>query len=253
MMKAECAGKSLVSILVSLFSLTSCMAVKENRRDCPCTLSVVMRSLPEYPAWLYVNGVSVGEATCDTTLTVWVERGSEARVEVFTGLGPGEDGMVRVPYGFPCPPLYTFGGMADCSGESGTLTVQLTRQFAVLQLEVMGPGKWGTPYWAEVRGSSAGLDPWRGAPLPGDFHCRLDGNYCCRLLRQRPEDPLWLDIAMADGVIRSFPLGEYLVASAYDWEAPNLKDIHLEVNLSISEIRLETDLWSNVIPLPIVI
>ena len=55
---------------------------------------------------------------------------------------------------------------------------------------------------------------------------------------------------MADGVIRSFPLGEYLREAGYDWEAPDLKDIHLSVNLSISEIRLAWDLWSTTVLLP---
>lgn len=240
-------------ILVSILFLMSCNAVKEDRRSCPCTLSVVLEGLPAYPVWVYVNGAPAGEAAGDTTLVVWVERGPEADVAVFAGAPPGEDGTVRVSYGSPCPALYTFIGRADCSGETGSLTVKMHRQFSVLHLELEGPGSWGSPYWAEVRGCSAGLDSADGSPLPGDFHCRLGPDYACRLPRQRPRDPLWLDIAMADGVIRSFPLGEYLTASAYDWEAPDLEDIRLSVNLSISEISLETDLWSTVIPLEIVI
>lgn len=247
MRKAERAGWLVRVFLVALLVSTSCKPVKEDRSSCPCTLSVVLEGLPEYPAWVYVNGEWSGTARADTTLSVWVERGPEARVAVFTGAPPGDDGLIRVPYGSPCPPLYAFIGQADCSGESGSITVQVHRQFSTLHLELEGPGSWGKPYWAEVRGCAAGLDPWRGAPLPGDFHCRLAGDYTDRLPRQRPGDPLWLDIAMADGVIRSFPLGEYLLDAGYDWEAPDLKDIHLSVNLSISEIRLAWDLWSTTV------
>ena len=240
-------------ILVSILFLMSCNAVKEDRRYCPCTLSVVLEDLPAYPVWVYVNGAPAGEATGDTTLVVWVERGPEAYVQAFSGACPAEDGLVHIPYGSPSPPLCIFSGRADCRGESGSLRVHMQRQYCMLQLEVDGPGAWGDPYWAEIRGFAAGLDPRDGMPVPGDFHCRLDRDYRCRLPRQRPQDPLWLDIAMADGVIRSFPLGTYLASSAYDWEAADLKDIHLSVNLSISEICMSTDLWRTVIPLEIAI
>ena len=102
-------------ILVSILFLMSCNAVKEDRRSCPCTLSVVLEGLPAYPVWVYVNGAPTGEAAGDTTLVVWVERGPEADVAVFAGAPPGEDGTVRVSYGSPCPALYTFIGRADCS------------------------------------------------------------------------------------------------------------------------------------------
>lgn len=253
MMKTECAGRWLPFFLCAFLFFASCGAVKEDRRNCPCTLSVVMQDLPEYPAWLYVNGTPAGTAQTDTTLAVWVDKGSEALVQAFSGAAPGEDGLIRIPYGSTSPPLYTFYGWADCSGETGSLEVCMRRQFCVLHLEVDGPGDWGDPYWVEVRGCSAGLDPADGTPLSGDFHCRLDREYRCRLPRQRSDDPLWLDIAMADGVIRSFPLGEYLQASAYDWEAPDLQDIHLLVNLSISEISFTWDLWTTVIPMDLVI
>lgn len=248
-MKAESVGRLFVVILVAFVILTSCGVVKEDRQDCPYTLSVRMHGLPEYPAWLYVNGVFIGSAQYDTTLAVWVDKGPDAQVQVFSGARPGEDGRVHVPYGSPCPPLYTFSGMARCEGEGGFLSVQMSRQFCTLSLEVEGPGQWGRSFSAEVRGCVAGLDPWTGTPIPGDFHCRLDGDFRCNLPRQLPKDPLWLDVTLADGVIRSFPLGEHLFQSSYDWGAPNLKDIHLVVNLSISEIRLVTDLWSTSVPL----
>lgn len=76
-------------ILVSILFLMSCNAVKEDRRYCPCTLSVVLEGLPEYPAWVYVNGTLAGEAAADTTLAVWVDRGPEADVAVFAGAPPG--------------------------------------------------------------------------------------------------------------------------------------------------------------------
>lgn len=249
-MKTESAGKLLLPIMMSLLLLmTSCDTVREDRQDCPCTLSVRLHGLPEYPAWLYVNGYPAGSAQSDTTLTVWVDKGPDVEVEVFSGAQPGEDGMVRVPYGSSSYSLYTFSGLVHCEGESGTVAVQMSRQFCTLSLELEGPGSWAHPFEAWIRGCVDGLDPWTGMPLPGDFHCRLDGDYRCRLPRQSPRDPLWLDITMADGVIRSFPLGEYLFQSSYDWGAPNLKDIQLQVNLTVSEIRLRMGLWERTVEL----
>ncbi len=153
MRKAERAGWLVRVFLLALLVSTSCKPVKEDRSSCPCTLSVVLEGLPEYPAWVYVNGEWSGTARADTTLSVWVERGPEARVAVFTGAPPGDDGLIRVPYGSPCPPLYAFIGQADCSGESGT------RQLGEALLG-RGKGMRGRPGPLEGRAAS------RRFPLP---------------------------------------------------------------------------------------
>ena len=245
------AGWWLAAILIGQFCWESCKVVKEDRRSCPCTLSVVMNALPEYPARLYVNGKLAGEAAGDTTLQVWVSQGPVAQVSALCGGLPLEEGAVHIPYGEACPALYSFYGVADCSGETARMEVKMQKQFCTLSLLFDGPPGWGEPYWAELRGCVSGFRLQDESPLQGDFRCRMDGDFRARLPRQGPEDMLWLDIVMTDGVLRSFPLDSYLRKASYDWKAQELSDIALEVRLSISEISFALDLWNQTIPLEI--
>jgi len=212
-----------------------------------------MEHLPEYPAWVYVNGKPAGEARCDTTLEVRVERGPEADILVLSGAPLSPEGIVPIPYGSQSPAFCSFSTRADCRGETGLVTVEMQRHFSELSLSFEAAEGQELPFWAEVRGCVGGLSLPDGVPLPGDFRCRMDENGRCRLPRQREEDPLWLDIVMADGVVRSFPLAASLRASDYDWNAPSLEEISLQVSLSITEISFEGEVWRAAFPLQLLI
>lgn len=272
-MKHSAAGRGwLVLLAVLAFLWLSCTIVREDRRDCPCTLAVEMRSLPVYPALLYADGRPVGEALRDTCLSVTVPRGPRAllaavaegaavagsgAVAVASGMSALE---VRIPYGSESPPLYAWSAVADCSDDTGSVTVRLFRHFCNLVLDVVSPPGWSQPFQAAVRGE---VDGWSltagatafggGAPTAGPFHCTLSSNYTCRLPRQRPGSELWLDIVMPEGVVRTFPLGAVLLRSGYDWTAPDLSDIGLRLDLSVTQITLSYGVFSEVFPLEIVI
>lgn len=231
----------------------SCEWIRENRETCPCTLAVELKDLPAWPVMLYVDGAPAGVASHDTTLMVRVEKGPSATVTAVSGARLQDDGTVRIPEGISCPALYTFTGVADCSGESAFLPVRMRKQFCTLSLAFLAPSGWGPPYRTRVRGAAGGLDLAGDVPLDGAFRCSLDGEYRCRLPRQEPSAPLWLDIALADSVLRSFPLDEYLRRAEYDWQAPDLGDVTLEVNLSITGIGFRMGNWHAEIPVEVVI
>lgn len=251
-MYAESVGRRLSAVLISVICM-SCEAVWEDRSACPCALSVEMKDLPEYPVWLYVNGMPAGEATCDTTLLVRVEKGPEAAVLGLSGARPDGNGRVQIPYGSPCPLLYVYAARADCRGDTGRLPLSLflTRHFSTLSLSFGGAAGGRVPFLADIRGCVGGIALPEGTPLPGPFRCRLSEDFSCRLPRQRPEDPLWLDVMLEDGVVRSFPLDGLLRASAYDWDAPQLADISLQVNLSVTDIHFTLGQWNTSFPLRI--
>ena len=242
----------------------SCNVVMEDRRECPCNLSVQMKGLPASPAVLYVNGSVAGKAYGDTTLTVWVEGGGTASVTVVAGAVPSSDWVVRIPYGEASAPLYVFGAEVDCTGESAFVQARLQKQFCTLNLYFKGLTEGANPQGASaiffategcapsvrpvsvaIRGSVNGYSLVEGKPLPGAFRCGVEGT-SARLPRQNPGDPLWLDLVMQDSVLRSFPLGTYLEEAGYDWTAPDLPDRDLEIDISVSSIRFQTGTWSTV-------
>ena len=255
-MKHFAAGRGwLVLLAVFILLGPSCTIVKEYRRDCPCTLAVEMRSLPLCPVRLYANGLLAGEALRDTCLSVTVPRGPRAVLAAVAGAMPGVSGALelRIPFGSESPPLYAWSAVADCSGDTGAATVLLARHFCYLSLEVVSPPGWAQPFQAAVRGEVDGWSPDASTPTAGPFRCTLSSGYTCRLPRQRPGSELWLDIVMPEGVVRTFPLGAVLQKAGYDWTAPDLLDIGLRLDLSVTQIMLSYGVFSEVFPLEIVI
>lgn len=239
----------LLALLIVL-GASNC-SIKEDRRACPCSLSVELKGLPAYPVSVSVSGAGIFEARGDTTLVVSVPK-SGVDILALSGAALSENGSVHIPLGFDSPPLYLFSARVPTEGETARVQVKMNKHFCTLSLEFDGPPGWGEPYWAEVRGEVDGIGP-DGAPEEGAFGCRLDTGFSCRLPRQAPGQALWLDITMPDRVVRSFPLGSCMQAAGYDWTAPDLADLTLRLDFSLSELHLNFDKWSRTIPFPVTI
>ena len=70
-----------------------------------------------------------------------------------------------------------------------------------------------------------------------DGLCRL------RIPRQLDGSPR-LEIDFLDsGEVRTFPVGEYILESGYDWDAADLKDISLEMDFSRSSLTFTISKW----------
>ena len=242
-------------VLAAVFAIlwVSCTIVKEDRRDCPCTLAVEMRSLPACPVRLYADGRLAGEALRDTCLSVKVPRGPQALLSAVSGAAPSSAMDLRIPFGSESPPLYAWSAVADCSADTGSVTVRLFRHHCYLSLEVVSPPGWAQPFQAVVRGEVDGWSLTASAPTIGPFCCTLSSGFTCRLPRQRPGTELWLDIVMPEGVVRTFSLGAVLQKAGYDWTAPDLPDIGLRLDLSVTQITLSCGVFYEVFPLEILI
>ena len=237
-----------VPVVAGLVFLGSC-SVKESRTDCPCTLRIELRGLPgpadvqlvagDYQASYHAGG--------DTVMVVQAPKG-DIHLMAVSGAALEPDQPLRIPLGFECPPVYLYAAPVNTRCDSTRVSVELNKHFCTLSLTLEGPAGWGEPYWAEVRGSVEGLDR-EGNPSGGAFNCRLDTGLSVRLPRQNPDDALWLDITMPDRVVRTFPLGSYMLDAGYDWTAPSLADLPLQINLSVTEIIVRMGLWTQVIPL----
>ena len=230
----------------------SCTVIRENRTDCPCALHIELSDLPSYPVHLSLSGNGYQQewkVERDTSLLAMVPK-SGVQLLAIAGTSPPREDAVRIPLGFDCPPLYLHTEWLETPADSSRVKVQLQKHFCTLSLSFDGPAGWGEPYWAEVRGAVEGLTT-EGEPVDGRFSCRLDVGNAIRLPRQAPEKELWLDIAMPDRVVRSFALGNYMLDAGYDWTAPDLDDLPLQVNLSVTALTFRTNHWSRVVPLEI--
>lgn len=243
-----------VPVLFGVFFLlaASCTVIKEDRTACPCALTIDLRGLPAYPVTVLLSGkdfVTRREVAADTLLTVPVPKSG---VWLVAGAGAAlwEDGRMSIPAGYDCPPVYLFSQKLETAAETATTRVELHKHFCTLSLSFEGPEGWGEPFWASLRGRVGGLSP-DGTPLEGDFSCRLDPGGSVRLPRQAPEQELWLDITMPGQVVQSFALGNYMLDAGYDWTTPDLEDLPLHVNLSVTAIHFLSPGWSYSFPLNI--
>ena len=169
------------------------------------------------------------------------------RLQAVSGVKLDPEERLEIPYGYECPPVYLYSELVNTLCDSTRVAVQLSKHFCTLSLSFDGPSGWGEPYWAQIRGGIDGLDR-DGQPVEGAFSCRLDAGFSARLPRQEPERELWLDITLPDQVVRTFPLGTYMLESGYDWTAPDLDDLPLEIRLSVTELLIRSNLWEKVIP-----
>ena len=237
----------LLPILASLLLLPSC-SVKENRTACPCALTLELTGLPVRPVVLGVSGegYSCTEVVhADTVLVLPVPKGELAVSAVGGALAEG-DGSVRIPPGEEAPPLYLFYADVSTDAEQVVLPVTLHKQYCALELVFKGPKGYGPPFEVAVEGAYGGWEA-DGSPAPGPFSRRLlppsDGHATLRLPRQG-DDSLLMHIVFSDQIIRTFALGSYIAASGYDWTVPDLEDLTLHVDISLTSVTVSTDLWS---------
>jgi hypothetical protein len=181
----------------------------------------------------------------DTVLVLPVPKGEMAVSAVGGALAEG-DGSIRIPVGEEAPPLYLFYAEVSTTAEQVVLPVLLHKQFCGLELLFTGPVGYGPPFEVEVEGAVGGWLP-DGSPFPGPFSRRLlpgpDGRATLRLPRQG-DDSLLMHIVFSDCIVRTFALGSYIAASGYDWTAPDLDDLTLRVDISLTSVTFSTDLWS---------
>lgn len=234
--------------LAGLLLLLSC-SVKEDRTLCPCALSIELRDLPGPVSVQVVAGDHRATYTArqDTVMLVQAPKGT-IRLMAVCGARLEPEENLQIPFGFDCPSVYLYSDLVNTLCDSTRVAVQLNKHFCTLSLSFDGPEGWGEPFWGQIRGKVNGLDR-EGRPTEGDFSCRLDAGLTARLPRQAPDEELWLDITMPDHVIRTFALGTYMLQAGYDWTAPDLEDLPLRIQLSVTELILQTGLWKTVLPI----
>ena len=243
-MCSDCLRMLVPAVLVAACSCS----VKEERDRCPCVLALELSDLQVTPVMLNVKAGEYAHTEVvhrDTVVVLQVPKG-EAAVSAVGGAMAEGDGSIRIPEGEEAPALYLFHTGLELSDEQLVLPVVLHKQFCRLELVFKGPPGYGPPFEAEVEGFQCG---WLsdGTPMPGTFRKRLlpgpDGTTALRLPRQG-DDSLLMHIVFSDRTVRTFALGQYIAATGYDWSAPDLADLTLTVDISVTSVTISTDAWT---------
>lgn len=224
--------------------LLSCCSVKEDRSECPCRVEI-------YPdparAGIAVD-MTFRDAGSGVDIVSYQDRRpmpggclyqgelprKRLRLAVHNGIaecltkGP----CIYVSEGGQMDSVYVYGTLLDASGaESLRDTVRLCKEFATLQILTSEPA-FADVFAFRIRGRGCGVDlSDPSGVLEGDFSCMFSGGV--RIPRQDPGALLLDIVSLSDGeTAATLPLGEYLEKSGYDWKAPSLEDISMDLDFS---------------------
>lgn len=247
---------SLVVAALAVFALCSGCFVKEDREDCPCLYVLELGQIDTLESgeveveinsqdgFLYSKNISSSDFK--TPLSVEVPRKgiNVCVVSCDRGLFRSGEGLL-IPPGEDCPPVYMYSNRLDTRADIVRDTALLHKNYCRMTLQLVSD-RTITEFEMNILGNVCGYDN-AGKPLQGRFNSmgeQLDATKALVNLPRQKDSSLRLQVYEAGEVVREFALGEYIAASGYDWEAPDLGNLNVTVNFSLAKIGIEVEPWS---------
>ena len=252
-----------VAALASCAVLFAACTVKEDRTECPCFLTLDLggvESVALMGEGLDSLAVAIGGEDGFFVKDVFrlgdnvQEYGAavpKSRVDVLVACGSGrflsDRRGIHIPEGNDCPVLYMSGESFVADAAEMRRTVALHRNFSKLTVSMKTSfGAKARPFRILLEGNVSGylMD---GTPEEGSFHSfssPSSGGLCHMRIPRQTDGSLMLEVDFLDsGEVRTFPVGEYIIESGYDWKAPDLEDIEVEMDFSRSSLTFTISKW----------
>lgn len=239
--------KDYLILPILVLRLATGCSVKEDRSPCPCLLRLHLEEEIKDSICVRIlrDNVENAPRVLPTEAFVpFLETEVRRGVNRITACRRGETSFSIHP-GNQADSLYAYAESLDCTGEEADATIVLRKQFATLHIRIEGGI---TAEALVVKGRIAGLDPERLEPVEGEFSFTPsplpDGSFLCRLPRQK-DNSLSMEMAVTGSGRgpESFPLGDYIWSSGYDWNDEDLKDIFIRMNPAKAEMSVSTQNW----------
>lgn len=255
----------LPNVLIFAISLIMCAgcSVKEDRSICPCRLEldfsevdtavVLSADLDVTASDSFVCNAQVQASDFRYGYMLDVPKGL-VRIAVWYGRGEYavEDG-VRIPYGSEAPLVYLHYSEVDADCESLREQVMMRKNYCKVLIRMKGEDA------AEVGISLLGnVDGYMrdGKPSSGPFRSEaveeMDEGRSVVIPRQI-DNSLIMELDDGSGVLKRFALGEYIAESGYDWKAPDLEDIVIDLDFAVTHLTLVIQGWEKEYSFDIVI
>lgn len=241
---------------ISALLLFCCCSVKENRTGCPCRLVLDFgNERNAHLDSLVLVVASDGDVVhTDTILRsdfsnlyqVDVPRGrlTVTAVSMYEGGVLLRDGAVLIPYGTECPEIFM-----DCQSfdadflETVTSEVIMRKNYCRMTIGVEDGENFS--YGLNVKGEVDGYG--------SDGICSV-GKFCADarkmqtgeflvLIPRQYDASLLLDVNDGSDIVKTFALGEYILASGFDWTAPDLGDIVVGIDYARTVLSLSVIGW----------
>ena len=238
--------------------LGSACSIKEAREVCPCRLDILLEEcLPltrevTLSAWsdgrVFTQALTV--ADYPEVYSRWVPKG-KLRLTALSGVREEacQEGEWILPRGSACDSIWTCTAEVDCRGETSSVIIMLKQQFATVHLSIndLAPDE-EYPYRLILRSQVDGLSLTDCQPDEGEWSRTIlqnrEGRYVFRIPRQQ-DGSLKLDMLLEGRKADSFPVGEHILKSGYDWTADRLADIYIGMDYGGTETHIRIEPWEN--------
>lgn len=253
----------IVAVIMAFILLCSC-SVKEDRADCPVVLGLDF-SLVNWErlrdAGLAEISLRVQAGDYGVEQRIGPEQGRgvlemtvpKSCVEVSvvgedSGLFSFSEGL-EIPLGEECPPLFWHRSVIEEMTKDSSVFVYLHKDYAEIsfELKIKSDLQWDKAL--RVRSNVSGYLQDKSLRA-GDFIFEPEQTkpacFSVKLPRQSGPE-MTLDILENGIAVRSFALGEFLIESGYDWSAPVLEDIVVEVDYTGTEVGFKINQWTKVL------
>lgn len=242
----------ILLFLATVVSIASC-SIKEDRSGCPCVLTVNMQ---DAAGKVMMNGWNDGNRIIydilepdsnEITVKYRVPRGrcEMSAIRGYEGLVLSDD-VLLIPEGRQMTCLYAGASVIDTYRETAEYDVSLKKNHAKVSFRFSDSKTGLCPYDIQVRGNVAGIEMKTLAPVRGDFICTPDINtgkgYEFVIPRQMDET-LSMELMRENGKYETIALGNIIASTGYDWNADDLADIDLVIDLPKGEVFITVSGW----------
>ena len=246
-----------------LFAVFARCSVKEDRSPCPCMLVLDLSGCGRDTLGLRL--IASGETVLSDTITgqfsykAAVPRGPlEVILTAGTDVGgrivQAPDGSLEIPYGEGCPHLWISRGSIIAQGEAVYHSPSLHKEFCNITMNVHNlPSAPSVLPTVRLHGNVKGYDPDL-RPVEGPFSVDIAtaGGVCQAAVPRQEDGSLMLDI-VSEGVVRSFAVGELILADGYDWGAADLADITVFIDYATPVLSLVVTPYKQGSPVEIIL
>ena len=245
-----------IAVPCLLLWLVSC-TVKEDRRVCPCILEVsfsdkdTVEDLVTLVGWSEKELFDVSIRTDDYPDNY---THNTPRSMVHFGAAKGVVNSIKVGHllviaeGYECDSLYAYSDYIDCTGETAHTVVKFHKQFSTVHIGIANSDYEPGDYFFEVKSSSCGIDLLTCEAVAGSFSCApglyKEKEYCYNICRQA-DDSMTLTVTHYSGDKVVFPLGSFISSIGYDWEAEDLQDIYVTLDISRGRVGVGVAGWES--------
>jgi len=239
--------KKFSGILLFLFLELSC-SIKADRSICPCQVSLSVSGTPDEIVTLLSESSSAIQsynvALPSGEGNVQLSRGN-LRLAIYSGLDNCriENGKVVVKRGLEMDQIYAWSDDVRLDADTASIHAELTKQFALLHLQMVGFKTENFPSEISVHSDVCGFDLRSMSPVAGKYEISLNpviGRYYRICMPRQKDDSLELEIS---GTGTRLPLGEYIREVGYDWSSTSLSDIYVDVDYSRTKVQIKINDW----------